>query len=115
MMNYFKFLYILILICTAFSACTEKLVDQNIYEIVIQNRRVINPANQTDKILNIAIRADTIVAISPQKLQGKLVIDATNLIIAPGFIDIHSHTPTPLGQYFQLKGGVTTALVLLKK
>jgi len=105
-------LYILICSCSNSNISSRKLVNQDIYEVIIQNGRIINPANQTDAFLNIAIQADTIVAISSQELQGKQVIDASNLIIAPGFIDIHSHTPTPLGQYFQLKDGVTTALDL---
>ena len=78
------------------------MVDQNIFDIFIQCGNVINPANQTNDLLNIAIQADTIAAISSQKLQGKLVIDATNLIVSPGFIDLHAHTLTPLGQYYQL-------------
>ena len=80
----------------------KKLVDQNIFDIFIQCGNVINPANQTNDLLNIAIQADTIAAISSQKLQGKLVLDATNLIVSPGFIDLHAHTLTPLGQYYQL-------------
>jgi len=94
-----------------YSACTDS-TPSTIYDVVIQNGRVINPASQIDAILNIAIQADTIAAISTQKLQGKQIIDASNLVVAPGFIDMHSHTPTPLGQYFQLKDGVTTALDL---
>ena len=101
-------------LCCLLFACgtSTDQVDQTIYDLVIQNGRVINPANQIDKTLHIAIQADTIAAISADALKGKKVIDATDLIVAPGFIDIHSHTPTPLGQYFQLKDGVTTALDL---
>ena len=109
---FYFLLCILLLGCSNSSPNIKKLVDQNIYDVVIQYGRVINPANQIDAILNIAIQGDTIAAISADKLQGKQVIDATNLVVAPGFIDLHSHTPTPLGQYFQLKDGVTTALDL---
>ncbi len=105
-------LSILLLSCSNSNKSTNELEDKNIYEVVIQHGRVINPANQTDAILNIAIQGDTIAAISTKKLQGKRTINADNLIVAPGFIDLHSHTPTPLGQYFQLKDGVTTALDL---
>jgi hypothetical protein len=40
------------------------------------------------------------------------VVDAAGCIVAPGFIDLHTHSPTPLGQYYQLMDGVTTALEL---
>jgi len=101
------------ILCYFFFTCTnpnspsKKLIDQNIYDIVLQNGRVINPASQTNDLLNIAIQADTIAAISQEKMKGKLVVDATNLVISPGFIDLHSHTPTPLGQYYQLEDGVS--------
>ena len=39
-------------------------------------------------------------------------IDATGQVVAPGFIDLHTHSPTPLGQRYQLADGVTTALEL---
>jgi len=110
--NPYLFLLFLLLSCNNFQSPNAKVIDQNIYDLVIQNGRIINPATNTDSILNLAIQADTIAAISSQKLQGKLVVDATDLIISPGFIDLHSHTPTPLGQYYQLKDGVTTALDL---
>jgi N-acyl-D-aspartate/D-glutamate deacylase len=82
------------------------------YDWVLQDGRVIDPASQTDATLHIGINADTIARISKEKLLGKQVIDAANLVVAPGFIDLHSHTPTPLGQFFQLRDGVTTALDL---
>ena len=110
--SYYIFLCCLFGNCSHSNPFSTKLVDQNIYELVIQNGRVINPSNQTDTILNIGIQAGIIAAISAKKLHGKLVVNATNLVVAPGFIDLHSHTPTPLGQYFQLKDGVTTALDL---
>ena len=94
--------------CTTTSESSSTLS----YDLVIQNGRVIDAASQTDAILNIGIQGDTIAAISFKPLQGKKIIDANKWVVAPGFIDIHSHSPTPLGQFFQLQDGVTTALDL---
>ena len=33
-------------------------------------------------------------------------------MVSPGFIDLHTHSPTPLGEEYQVQDGVTTALEL---
>jgi len=65
----------------------------NFYDIVIENGRVMNPLNRTDIIANVGIKDGKISTIvSPkQKLIGKKVINATGLVVAPGFIDMHAH------------------------
>ena len=109
-----KRIMLLFIVCVSWFCCQDNSKSSAllVYDLVIHNGRLIDPDSRTDSILNIAINADTIAAISSKKLQGKKMIDAQNLVVAPGFIDLHSHTPTPLGQYFQLKDGVTTALDL---
>ena len=82
------------------------------YELVIANGRVIDPETKLDAIRNIGINQGEIVEISTAELEGSKLIDASNLVVAPGFIDLHTHSPTQLGQYYQLFDGVTTALEL---
>lgn len=82
------------------------------YDLVLQGGRVIDPESGLDAVRNIGIRGDTIAAITTQPLQGNDVIDATGLVVAPGFIDIHSHSPTLFGARFQVLDGVTTQLDL---
>lgn len=69
---------------------TTKLVS---YDIVITNGRVMDPKTRTDVIANVGISSGTICAIVPpeQKLDGEMVIDASGLVVAPGFIDMHAH------------------------
>ena len=45
-------------------------------------------------------------------LIGRRVLDVTGRVVAPGFIDLHTHSPTPLGDAYQVRDGVTTALDL---
>lgn len=82
------------------------------YDLVIHGGRVIDPETQTDAVLNVGIRAGSVIAVSEDRLEGREELDATGLVVAPGFIDLHSHTPTPLGQRLQARDGVTTQLEL---
>ena len=82
------------------------------YDLVISNGRVIDPETKLDAIRNIGIQDGMIVDISRSSLKGHKNVDASGLIVAPGFIDIHTHSPTPIGVKFALLDGVTTQLDL---
>jgi N-acyl-D-aspartate/D-glutamate deacylase len=81
------------------------------YDVVIRNGRVIDPESGLDAIRSVGISAGVIRAISSEPLAGRLKIDATGLVVAPGFIDVLWEMP-PAYQRVQLLDGVTTALEL---
>ncbi len=83
-----------------------------IYDLVLNGGRVIDPESGLDAIRNVGIAGGSIAAISTEPMQGSMMIDASGLIVSPGFINVHSHSWTPLGQEFELRDGVTTALEL---
>ena len=83
------------------------------YDIVISGGRVIDPETGLDAIRDVGIEGSTITAISETALDGENVIDATGLIVSPGFIDLHSHSVVDLSSNrLQAYDGVTTALEL---
>lgn len=82
------------------------------FDIVIANGRVMDPASGTDAVRHVGIRAGKIAAVSASQLRGKTTIDAKGLVVAPGFIDLHSHGQTPENYRFKARDGVTTALEL---
>ncbi|WOJ92875.1 amidohydrolase family protein [Congregibacter variabilis] len=82
------------------------------YTLVINHGRVIDPESGLDAVRHIGISGKKIVLVSEKPLTAGRVIDASGLVVAPGFIDLHTHSPTPLGEYYQAFDGVTTALEL---
>ncbi|GAB5489031.1 MAG: amidohydrolase family protein [Parasphingorhabdus sp.] len=92
---------------------TAKAMEKEIvHDIVIENGRAIDPETGLDATRNIGISDGRIADISTERLKGRRSIDASDHIVAPGFIDIHSHSPTPLGLSYQARDGVTTSLEL---
>ncbi len=87
-------------------------VAQQSYDVVILNGRVIDPESKTDSIRNLGISNGTIKAISTRKLAGRTVIDARDLVVSPGFIDLHQHGQNEENNRFKAMDGVTTSLEL---
>jgi dihydroorotase len=64
--------------------------------IVIRNGRVIDPASQTDRIADVLIADGRIVGVAENlAAPAGEVFDATGLVVAPGFIDMHVHLREP--------------------
>jgi len=80
------------------------------YDLVIRNGRVIDPETNLDAIRQLAISNGKIQAISTSPLDGRATIDATGLVVAPGFIDLHSHGQDAENYRYKAMDGVTTAL-----
>ena len=63
------------------------------YDLLIKNGHVIDPKNQIDSILDVAIASGKVAKIAKNipVTQATKVIDATGLFVTPGLIDIHTH------------------------
>ncbi len=71
----------------------------------------MDPASGTDAVVDVAIRGDKIAALG-SGLEGARIIDARGRVVAPGFVDLHSHCEDIPGMRLQAFDGVTTALEL---
>src|ERR1041385_76091 len=80
------------------------------YDLVIQGGRVIDPETGLDAIRNVGISQGKVKKISAESLDGKRVISAKGLVVAPGFIDLHQHDMNQESQRLKALDGVTTAL-----
>lgn len=83
------------------------------FDIVIQNGRVLDPETNSDQIANVGIKNGSIIAITTDTISGSETIDASGLVVCPGFIDMHHHNSgVPFGEKLALRDGVTTPLEL---
>jgi len=81
------------------------------YDLVIRNGRVMDPASNYDAVANVGVKDGKIAVITTDKIAGKETIDAKGHVVAPGFVDLHSHVGSiPFGQKQALRDGVTTPL-----
>jgi len=103
---------LLILLVTTHYFNSAKAQSGILYDIVLNGGRVIDPETKLDAIKNVGIINNRITQISSEPLRGKETINATGLVVAPGFIDLHVHGRSNVEQEYQLHDGITTALEL---
>jgi len=64
--------------------------------LVIRNGRVICPSSGFDNVADVLIEDGVIAAVGQNlSISGAETLDATGLVVAPGFIDIHVHLREP--------------------
>jgi dihydroorotase len=96
------------------------------YDIVIKGGHVIDPKNDIDAVMDVAINGGKISLVSKDidSKQGVQVVDAKGMYVVPGLIDIHTHDfygTEPDHQYengnlgiapdgFTFRNGVTTVV-----
>ena len=83
------------------------------YDLVIRGGRVMDPESDLDAVRNLGISDGKIQTISVAPLESGTVIDAAGLVVAPGFIDLHSHGQDAENYRAKAMDGVTTALEAL--
>ncbi len=86
-------------------------------DYVLRGGLVIDGTGAPGRRADVAVKGDRIVAVGDvEAAPGARVIDATGLVVAPGFIDLHSHSDGPIvrpetkSNLNYLKQGVTTVV-----
>lgn len=98
------------------SSSSAQQTDTSRYDLLIAGGTVIDGTGAARYSADVALRGDRIVAVSRTPLprdRATRVIDATGLIVAPGFIDLHAHLEPLLTQpdaESAVRQGVTLAL-----
>jgi N-acyl-D-amino-acid deacylase len=111
-----RILSLLTLCCMAATIHAADEPEQAAYDLVIRNGRIVDGTGNPWYVGDIAIRGDRIVAVGrvPEGAAAR-EIDATGLVISPGFIDMHSHSDYVLLEdpraESKVRQGVTTDII----
>ena len=81
-------------------------------DLVLAGGRVIDPETGLDAVRNVGIDGDTITRVSTEPIEGTRSLDASGLVVAPGFIDLHRRRQNQDGYRLMALDGVTAALEL---
>ena len=64
-------------------------------DLLVKNGRLIDPARKLDAVTDIVVRGGKIRSIGAAAVSDIPVFNATGLVVAPGFFDIHVHLREP--------------------
>ena len=61
-------------------------------DLILKGGRIIDPANGRDEVADIGFGDGRVAALgSGLPLRGSEIVDARNLIVVPGLVDLHTH------------------------
>jgi N-acyl-D-aspartate/D-glutamate deacylase len=108
--NYSKWLQPAIVALVLLPLLSSSLRSQEA-DIAIVNGRVMDPASGLDAVRTVVITGDRITDITDQTVRARRTIDARELVVSPGFVDILAHLrPAHESQRYKIKDGVTTVI-----
>lgn len=81
-------------------------------DTLLTGGRVIDPETGFDETADLGIRDGRIESIGSDDITANRVVNVSGLVVAPGFIDLHSHAQNFPGHRLQALDGVTTSLEL---
>jgi N-acyl-D-aspartate/D-glutamate deacylase len=81
-------------------------------DVVLVGGRVLDPETNLDAVRAVGIRNGRIASVTAAVPAARDTVDVKGLVVAPGFIDLHSHGQDSINYRFLARDGVTTALEL---
>jgi len=63
------------------------------YDLVLRGGRVIDPANNFDRVMDVGVTGNRIAAVAAHiaDAQARKLIDVSGMIVVPGLVDLHAH------------------------
>ncbi|MFM9863892.1 MAG: N-acyl-D-amino-acid deacylase family protein [Micropepsaceae bacterium] len=85
------------------------------YDLIIRETEIFDGTGAASRRGDVAIEGNKIVAVGTPAQSAREIVDGTNLALAPGFIDVHTHDDFAVilhpDMAFKTLGGVTTVVV----
>jgi cytosine/adenosine deaminase-related metal-dependent hydrolase len=81
-------------------------------DLLFTGARVLDPETGLDGVRSVGVTAGRITSVTSEPIPARSVVDVSGHVLAPGFIDMHSHAQTVSSLRMQALDGVTTALEL---
>ncbi|HMG00308.1 MAG TPA: hypothetical protein VK560_03605, partial [Gemmatimonadaceae bacterium] len=81
-------------------------------DVVLVGGRVLDPETNLDAVRAVGIKGGRIVSVTSGVPAARDTVDVRGLVVAPGFIDLHSHGQDSINYRYMAHDGVTTALEL---
>lgn len=102
-------------LCLSLAACSAPPLRAPAYDLLITNAQIVDGSGGAARGGSVAITAGKIAAVGEVTGTAARTIDAKGRTVAPGFIDLHSHSDMPLvtdgnGQS-KIRQGVTTEVI----
>ncbi len=90
-----KLKFVLLFLSIWLASCAKQPISANTHDLLLINGTLFDGSDKAGKLLDIAITGDKITFIGDAKhaeILARETIDVSGLIVAPGFIDPHTHT-----------------------
>src|SRR5689334_15634786 len=106
-------------LCSTWFTAPQHAADDDHLDILILHGKLVDGSGKKPRVADVGIRGDRIVFVgdaAKANLTAARTIDATGLVVAPGFIDPHTHTlgdlsdPKRKSNEAYLMQGVTTVI-----
>jgi N-acyl-D-aspartate/D-glutamate deacylase/sugar lactone lactonase YvrE len=100
----------LLLVCWIFASSAAERFD-----LIIRNGRIMDGSGKPAFAADVGVKNDRIAAIGKIRGDAKRTIDAAGMVVAPGFIDMHSHSDWTLledgAAQSKIRQGVATEVI----